>query len=164
MFNGNMMGISFPVERKRELFYCIQEIPTQIPNEFVGIDQRLWESLTARLRESPQLSKVFPYLFMRIGFECGNILKEFHKHDISWGTYEDEFSAGVWHCNAHSNNFVFLNNNTDQLLSYLDLDMAFLRSDYIGADFDNIVMRELVYLMETLVTDDTSTGIPAHRN
>jgi len=75
---------------------------------------------------------VLGYLFWHIGRDCGRFLRELHRLQISWGTYQDEMCRrdyDEWHCNAHANNVVLLPEEEGQRLNsflcYLDLDMSF---------------------------------------
>ena len=48
------------------------------------------------------------FIYGRIGYEIGKILRIFFENDINWGYYADH-SKYSYHCNAHANNFVVLN-------------------------------------------------------
>jgi len=126
------------------------------------------------------VSTVLAYLYSRIGFDAGRVLRGMHSIGYSWGTYQDamcrkEFDE--WHCNAHANNFVIIPDthfpadhpSKQSILSFLDLDMAFSRDTFISEEgtvgvsckqFSDILWREHVSLMEVLAGNDSSTGVP----
>lgn len=119
-------------------------------------------------------SNVLAYLFSRIGWECGHFLRVLHDARICWGTYQDLMcrrDLDEWHCNAHANNFVLLpEGSSDRFTSYLDLDMAFDEKSFVDvvgrkvgistAEFDHLLWRENVNLMECLCGSDRSNGVP----
>ena len=53
---------------------------------------------------------MLPYLYARIGFECGRFAHLLHRVcGVSWGTYADAMCHdSQLHCNAHSNNMVLV--------------------------------------------------------
>lgn len=89
-----------------------------------------------------------------------------------------------WHCNAHSNSFVLIPPppchvnlpgyssplSHRPMLGFLDLDMAYSAETCLsvgkdsesssGADFDVIMWKEYVNLMEVLAGSDSSSGVP----
>lgn len=96
------------------------------------------------------------YLFSRIGFDCGRVARGLHANRVSWGTYQDEMCRrdfGEFHCNAHSNNVVLLEEDVcttagdtgagaaaagerrEAFLGYLDLDMAFDEATFVYDEF-----------------------------
>jgi hypothetical protein len=104
------------------------------------------------LSSTPSSGSVLAYLFSRLGYDAGCIIRGMHGSGMNWGTYQDAMcnvSAGAFHCNAHSNNLVVVapplpvaegkggEGGLDQggqggvdlpshrLLAALDLDMAF---------------------------------------
>ena len=104
--------------------------------------------LDAALRGVSEPQLALPYLYARLGHECGRFLRSLHAEGVSWGTYQDAMCHdSQWHCNAHSNNFVLLprgwepDETTSEhaaailsahpLLTYLDLDMAFDLETYV---------------------------------
>jgi len=103
--------------------------------------RRVWDAAAAELAACPSgvRGRVLPYLYARLGHECGAMLRALHARGVSWGTYQDGMCFnGQWHCNAHSNNFVVLRPEAagaeavardeaepGALLGFLDLDMAF---------------------------------------
>ena len=83
--------------------------------------------------EAPEstTSDALSYLFSRIGYDCGRVARGLHENRVSWGTYQDEMCRrdyGEFHCNAHSNNVVLLEEDAasgrEAFLGYLDLDMV----------------------------------------
>lgn len=81
---------------------------------------------------------ILAYLYAQIGAECGRFLRALHNERISWSTYQDEMcrrDLDEWHCNAHSNNMVVLQETEARrhgcLLGYLDLDMAFDQATFV---------------------------------
>jgi hypothetical protein len=123
-------------------------------------------------------TSVLGYLFSRIGYDCGRIMRGLHKNRVSWGTYQDEMCRrdfGEWHCNAHSNNVVLLKENPggctkENYVGFLDLDMAFDEATFVdtwgdgGAmptdAYTNLLEREDLNFMEVLAGGDTTTGVP----
>eukprot|EP00971_Amphidinium_carterae_P210406 4174820-Amphidinium_carterae.2 len=100
--------------------------------------ETLADQLQALQNENLTCSSILGYLFSRIGVECGTFIRELHKLDVSWGTYQDAMCRrdfDEWHCNAHANNMVLLPETIGQekgsFLCYLDLDMAFSHKHYI---------------------------------
>jgi len=66
------------------------------------------------------------YLFWRLGWEVGCVMRVLRAQQIIWGTYADKLGH---HCNAHPNNLVVTLPQTESpdspLLAPLDFDMAF---------------------------------------
>lgn len=127
-------------------------------------------------------SSALAYLYSRTGYDAGRVMSGFHKARTSWGTYQDQMCRkehDEWHCNAHSNNLVIIpegsfaegNPGFESFLSYLDLDMAFSESAFVNVEkgeigidckeFDCLLWKEHVNLMETLSGGDSSSGVPA---
>eukprot|EP00658_Telonema_sp_P-2_P021113 TRINITY_DN1838_c0_g2_i1.p1 TRINITY_DN1838_c0_g2~~TRINITY_DN1838_c0_g2_i1.p1 ORF type:complete len:574 (-),score=138.39 TRINITY_DN1838_c0_g2_i1:231-1952(-) len=119
------------------------------------------------------------YLYNRIGNDCGRIIRAMHDDRVSWGTYQDTLCFdGQWHCNAHANNVMILDEQSappDMFLGYLDLDMAFDDQSFVSvygknapkgtvgipaAEHDVLLRREHVNFMEVLAGGDTTSGVP----
>jgi len=124
---------------------------------------------------------VLGYLYSRLGRDCGRILRAMHDERVSWGTYQDAMCRvhlDEWHCNAHSNNVVLLDeavgSQHGSFLSYLDLDMAFDGASFVdtrswtdtfghGAqpeEHDALLAKEAANFMEVLCGGDASNGVP----
>jgi len=118
------------------------------------------------------------YLFSRIGYDCGKVARGLHENRVSWGTYQDEMCRrdyGEFHCNAHSNNVVLLEEDAasgrEAFLGYLDLDMAFDEATFVdtwgegGAlaaeEYTHLLKREHLNFMEVLSGGDSTSGVPA---
>jgi len=104
------------------------------------------------------------YLYWRFGREIGTFLKLLHDNNMSWGTYIDSLGD---HCNAHPNNFVLMPEGKSEtnFLAYVDLDMAFARSEFCrpmeGRDeaFDQIMQKEVNSLKLELAGAGANSGI-----
>ena len=86
-------------------------------------------------------SSVLGYLFASLGRDCGRFLRGLHALRVSWGTYQDAMcrrDLDEWHCNAHANNMVLLNEADgmacESPLAYLDLDMAFDEATFVDTN------------------------------
>jgi len=116
---------------------CTINIPQHPPTSFPNLEtpqeyQEVWEQSCRQIHGHNLLA----HLYWRFGWETGAIMSKLRKAGISWGTYTDELG---FHCNAHPNNLVLIspsqqqtNNNAEndiQLLSPLDLDMAFFANE-----------------------------------
>lgn len=119
------------------------------------------------------------YLFSRIGYDCGRVARGLHTNRVSWGTYQDEMCRrdfGEFHCNAHSNNVVLLEEDLargerEAFLGYLDLDMSFDEASFVdtwgegaalsGDEYTHLLKREHLNFMEVLSGGDATTGVPA---
>ena len=82
----------------------------------------------------PQGASALAYLYARLGWDAGCIVRGLHEGGVCWGTYQDAMCArenADWHCNAHSNNLVVVAEGSvaagarggTRLLSMLDLDV-----------------------------------------
>eukprot|EP00455_Lapot_gusevi_P023869 TRINITY_DN2478_c0_g1_i1.p1 TRINITY_DN2478_c0_g1~~TRINITY_DN2478_c0_g1_i1.p1 ORF type:complete len:528 (-),score=190.56 TRINITY_DN2478_c0_g1_i1:96-1592(-) len=162
-----------------------EQAPSGVPH---GVEPRwhsLWQQNTAILqqyysrsheseekKDGARSNSLLPYIFYRMGYDCGRVLSLLQQHDCSWGTYVDEMGT---HCNAHANNLVLLNPQTAQtsrhFLAPLDFDMAFVRDTFLFIPpqgqtlndvFDEWMILERKGLAMTLGGDDQiSTGVTA---
>jgi hypothetical protein len=131
-----------------------------------GIWDATVEQLSVALRECPH--GVLAYLYNRCGYDAGCILRTMHAQRTSWGTYQDQMcnvEFDEWHCNAHANNLVLLPpGNGTRFLGFLDLDMAFSERSALGfspGEFDRLLEREFLNLMQVLTGSDPSNGVPS---
>ena len=143
------------------------------------ISHRLRKKLK-RIRQTGKKGSVLPYLFSRLGYDCGRFVSVLHNHSkTSWGTYQDSLChEGQWHCNAHSNNMVVLDpretasleNECHAFLGYVDLDMAFSRDEYVNLKeggmvgigekaFDALLEYEHLNFKATLTGLSNSSGL-----
>jgi hypothetical protein len=130
-----------------------------------GIWDATVEQLSIALREC---RGVLAYLYNRCGYDAGCILRTMHAQRISWGTYQDQMcnvEFDEWHCNAHANNLVLLPpDGQTRFLGFLDLDMAFSERAALGfspGEFDRLLEREFLNLMQVLTGTDPSNGVPS---
>ena len=90
---------------------------------------------------------VLGYLYWRLGWECGHVLRILAAHGVSWGTFRDVTGT---HCNAHGNNFVLrLPNPSGLLLAPVDFDLAYTADSYVAsrdADADRAEARSNIDL------------------
>lgn len=160
--------------------YPVQWMRGDQPNK--DMDPRwhaLWDQTVVDLaaylnsQKRGDATSVLGYLFSRIGNDCGRFLAALHRMRISWGTYQDEMCYdGQWHCNAHANNMVLLEEGSSptMMFGYLDLDMAFDDSTFvhtatgevgIASDVhDKLLHREHINFMEVLAGSDSTNGVP----
>eukprot|EP00945_MAST-04E_sp_MAST-4E-sp1_P002647 g2647.t1 len=106
------------------------------------------DQLLGQVRKKGKMS-VLPYLFSRLGYECGIFLNMLHADcNTSWGTFQDSMChESEWHCNAHANNMVVLSPDVvrqdagtrnehgrrdKSFLGFLDLDMAFDEQAFVN--------------------------------
>lgn len=107
------------------------------------------------------------YLYSRIGYEAGLIVRKLHKHArISWGTYSDALTRNDMaqlHCNAHTNNLVVTpydeSGKRQNFLSFLDLDMAFDEKTYVKVGEKNDDRNNIVDANITLVTNTEDVAL-----
>jgi hypothetical protein len=98
-----------------------------------------WEAgvgeLAGALAALPPGASALAYLFSRLGYDAGCIVRGLHAAGLSWGTYQDGMcnrAMAVWHCNAHSNNLVVVAEGSvpagapgsTRLVSMLDIDVS----------------------------------------
>eukprot|EP00039_Didymoeca_costata_P011125 m.153470 g.153470 ORF g.153470 m.153470 type:complete len:298 (-) comp15067_c0_seq3:149-1042(-) len=162
---------------ENESMQCTNGGMMPLKNEWKAIWNRICVDLKLNLQDllTKKDRSVLGYLFSRLGYECGEILGQMHKLRVSWGTYQDEMCRrdfGEYHCNAHSNNVVILEESCakERFLSYLDLDMAFDESSYVDTwgngdglsedEFSRLLKREHLNFAEVLAGSDSSTGVP----
>lgn len=98
--------------------------------------RELWDDTVRDLgikltRKGGDSASALPYLYWRIGRECGTLQRLLEANNISWGTYRDALGN---HCNAHPNNLVILPPDRDSpesnFLAPLDFDMAYDRANF----------------------------------
>ena len=114
-------------------------------------------------------------IYIRIGYEVGKIKRCLQDANINWGSYIDR--GCTYHCNAHSNNLVVLPQGNDNLLSPLDLDLAYSKEKMIITNkettsfgkhdltyWDNYINGEFVDLSLNLCgAEDYNTDVERER-
>jgi hypothetical protein len=171
---------SVPEQLTREGMVSMPDAWKAIWDTEVAISRKAFAAISSA-------SRVLPFLFRLIGLEAGRTLRQIHRSGMSWGTYQDAMCRkewDEWHCNAHANNFVILPEDgverfdeppvdahraakrRNVLLAFLDLDMAFSKPPSTvldscgGNEFEKLLWREYVFMMDTLAMGDASTGVP----
>jgi hypothetical protein len=84
---------------------------------------------------SSDLLASFFLIYGRLGYEIGRIKRIFIDNDFNWGYYRDHH-RGLYHCNAHVNNFVVLPPGHPNLLACIDFDLAFRKHEFISIEYD----------------------------
>ena len=146
----------------------------------------LWTASLASARDalaatSNAHTSVLAYMYARLGYDAGCIMRALRADGLSWGTYQDQMTNkanGEWHCNAHSNNLVIVapgaidadSPEACRLLSCLDLDMAFDAVTYVDTStgvvgqeavaFARLLDFERFQMMSVLSGADASSGVP----
>jgi len=124
------------------------------------IDQRwapLWSRLIAEIVSTQQLLLPLGFVYARLGWETGRVLRLLHDARISWGTYRDALAT---HCNAHPNNLVLILDDM-QWLAPLDFDMAFCERHYLtsaGSDFNTMLAIERGAMALSLAGDEQANS------
>lgn len=89
---------------------------------------------TLQSTEIEILTAAIPLIFMRCGAECGKVKRLFDENEISWGYFTDH-NPFEPHCNAHPNNLIVLDPQSNphaNLLGVLDLDLAYSSDTFVN--------------------------------
>ena len=135
---------------------CDPSQPDALPKKWTPLWTKCQETLKKHYLSSQP--PILPYLYWRIGWDCGLALRVMHTAKVSWGTYQD--SLGL-HSNGHANNMVVLppSQITKHFLYPLDYDMAYTLDSFFGPDPDGNLIMEGNSMRMSLSGGDLNSGV-----